>query len=106
MAGVDWDAVLADYRPLLDRISGASDFADLLWEVFGELATSHAYVVQASDGTSPRRGGHAAQVGLLGADLAPDAGGRWRVTRVLPGESSDPKALSPLAAPGGGHRPG
>ena len=47
MAGVDWDAVLAEYRPLLDRISGASDFADLLWEVFGELATSHAYVVQA-----------------------------------------------------------
>ena len=106
MAGVDWDAVLADYRPLLDRISGASDFADLLWEVFGELATSHAYVVQASDGTSPRRGGHAAQVGLLGADLALDAGGRWRVTRVLPGESSDPKALSPLAAPGVAIAPG
>jgi tricorn protease len=106
MAGVDWDGVLAEYRPLLDRISGASDFADLLWEVFGELATSHAYVVQASDGTSPRRGGRAAQVGLLGADLAPDAGGRWRVSRVLPGESSDPRALSPLAAPGVAIAPG
>ncbi len=106
MAGVDWDGVLAEYRPLLDRISGASDFADLLWEVFGELATSHAYVVQASDGTSARRGGRAAQVGLLGADLAPDASGRWRVSRVLPGESSDPRALSPLAAPGVAIAPG
>ena len=106
MCGVDWDAVLAEYRPLLDRISGASDFADLLWEVFGELGTSHAYVVQADDGTSPRRGGRAARVGLLGADLARDAEGRWRVTRVLPGESSDPKALSPLAAPGVGVAPG
>jgi tricorn protease len=106
MAGVDWDAVLAEYRPLLDRISGASDFADLLREVFGELATSHAYVMAASDGASPRRGGHAAQVGLLGADLAPGTDGRWRVTRVLPGESSDPKALSPLAAPGVAIAPG
>ena len=106
MCGVDWDAVLAEYRPLLDRISGASDFADLLWEVFGELGTSHAYVVQANDGTSPRRGGRAARVGLLGADLARDAEGRWRVTRVLPGESSDPKALSPLAAPGVSVAPG
>jgi tricorn protease len=99
MAGVDWDAVLAQYRPLLDRISGASDFADLLWEVFGELATSHAYVT-AANGPGTRRGGRAAAIGQLGADLERDADGAWRVTRVLPGESSDPKALSPLAAPG------
>jgi tricorn protease len=104
MSGVDWDAVLDQYRPLLDRISGASDFADLLWEVFGELGTSHAYVLQADD--AQRRGGHAALVGLLGADLAPDEAGRWRVSRVLPGESSDPKALSPLAAPGVAVQPG
>ena len=44
MAGVDWAGVLAAYRPLLDRIAGREDFADLLWEVFGELGTSHAYV--------------------------------------------------------------
>ncbi|MGP0026664.1 MAG: PDZ domain-containing protein, partial [Streptosporangiaceae bacterium] len=104
MGGVDWDAVLDQYRPLLDRISGASDFADLLWEVFGELGTSHAYVAQGED--AQRRGGHAALVGLLGADLAPDEAGRWRVSRVLPGESSDPKALSPLAAPGVAVQPG
>ena len=104
MSGVDWDAVLDQYRPLLDRISGASDFADLLWEVFGELGTSHAYVLQADD--AQRRGGHAALVGLLGADLAPDEAGRWRVSRVLPGESSDPEALSPLAAPGVAVQPG
>jgi tricorn protease len=39
-------------------------------------------------------------VGKLGADLARDADGRWRVTRVLPGESSDPRARSPLRALG------
>jgi tricorn protease len=44
MSGVDWDGVLAEYRPLLDRVRTADEFRDLLWEVFGELGTSHAYV--------------------------------------------------------------
>jgi tricorn protease len=43
MAGVDWDGVLDAYRPLLDRIAGPRDFADLLAEVLGELGSSHAY---------------------------------------------------------------
>ncbi len=90
MGGVDWDAVLDQYRPLLDRISGASDFADLLWEVFGELGTSHAYVLPADD--AQRRGGHAAQVGLLGADLAPDDG------RAVAGE---PRAARRVLRPEG-----
>src|SRR5262249_7926315 len=38
-------------------------------------------------------------VGQLGADISRDAAGRWRVDRVLPGESSDPRARSPLEAP-------
>jgi len=94
---VDWDAVLESYRPLLERIAGASDFADLMWEVLGELGTSHAYVLPA-DGDDDDDDDR--EVGLLGADLHRDAGGRWTVTRVLPGETSDPKARSPLAAPG------
>jgi tricorn protease len=103
MAGVDWDAVLAEYQPLLDRVGSGDDFADLLWEIFGELGTSHAYVraapaEQPAGGTGP--------VGLLGADLDPDAEGRWRITRVLPGESSDPRARSPLSSPGALARPG
>jgi tricorn protease len=96
MAGVDWDAMLAEYRPLVDRISSPSEFADVLWEVFGELGTSHAYVTQAPDGDGPA--GRAAA--MLGADLEPDGDGGWRVARVVPGESSDPRARSPLAVPG------
>jgi tricorn protease len=101
MAGVDWAGVLDDYRPLLGRIAGSEDFADLLWEVFGELGTSHAYVR-----TAPGGGGDGGPVGLLGADLERGANGGWRITRVLPGESSDPRARSPLAAPGVVVRPG
>ena len=101
MSGVDWDGVLAEYRPLLDRIRGTADFADLLWEVLGETGTSHSYVKPAG-GTAPKH----PPVGQLGADLSLDAAGRWIVDRVLPGESSDPRARSPLAAPGAAVHPG
>jgi tricorn protease len=99
MSGVDWDGVLDAYRPLLDRIRGADDFADLLWEVFGELGTSHAYVLKAGASYFSTSSGPAA-VGQLGADISRDGNGHWIVDRVLPGESSDPRARSPLAAPG------
>ncbi len=95
MSGVDWDAIGAEYRPLLARIRSSADFADLLWDLFGELGTSHAYVDAAS--TEDRK---YAPVGRLGADISRDSSGRWLVDRVLPGESSDPRARSPLAAPG------
>jgi tricorn protease len=103
MSGVDWDGVLREYRPLLDRIRTADEFTDLLWEVLGELGTSHAYARPpgASRGHQP-----GADLGKLGANLSQDADGSWRVDRVLPGESSDPLARSPLAAPGAGVRSG
>ena len=40
----DWDGVLGRYRPVLDRLATHDDLVDLLWEVHGELGTSHAYV--------------------------------------------------------------
>jgi tricorn protease len=101
LSGVDWDGVLDAYRPLLDRIRGADDFTDLLWEVFGELGTSHAYAFKGGrDPFSSSPPAAPAAVGQLGADISRDGSGRWIVDRVLPGESSDPRARSPLAAPG------
>jgi tricorn protease len=105
MSGVDWDGVLAAYRPLLDRVRGAGDFADLLWEVVAELGTSHSYILEAGQDFGPGDPGPAA-VGQLGADISRDGSGRWVVDRVLPGESSDPRARSPLEAPGVVVRPG
>ncbi|MGH3424171.1 MAG: PDZ domain-containing protein, partial [Nocardioidaceae bacterium] len=66
-----------------------------LWEVQGELGTSHAYTVPPAPST-----GDDSELGLLGADLRRDGDGTWRVDRILPGESSDPRARSPLLAPG------
>jgi len=99
MSGVDWDGVLEEYRFLLDRVRTSAEFGDLLWEVAGELGTSHAYVYPSGtfSARSALRGQPAA---VLGADVARRPDGRWVVERVLPGESSDPRARSPFAAPG------
>jgi tricorn protease len=94
MSGVDWAGELARYRPLVDAVGSHDDLVDVLWEVQGELGTSHAYV------TPPWRGGTGGAPGLLGADLERNGDGEWVVARVLPGESSDPRARSPLSAPG------
>ncbi len=101
MAGLDWPAVAERYRPLLDRIGTRDDLHDVLWEMQGELGSSHAYV------RPPAAGTHDALVqGLLGTDLARDDDGTWRIVRVLRGESSVMGARSPLAAPGVAARPG
>ncbi|MFF3324384.1 S41 family peptidase [Streptomyces sp. NPDC002889] len=95
LGGVDWDGVLERYRPVLDRVSTHDDLVDLLWEVQGELGTSHAYV-------TPRggQGDRSTRQGLLGADISRAEDGMWRIDRILPSETSDPDAHSPLAAPG------
>ncbi|HEY6279445.1 MAG TPA: PDZ domain-containing protein, partial [Streptosporangiaceae bacterium] len=102
MAEVDWDGVLDSYRPLLAAIRTSDDFTDLIWEIFGELGCSHAYVWDAPTGGEPA----SPPVGYLGADLVQAADGSWQVARILPGESSDPRARSPLSAPGAAVAPG
>ena len=43
MSGVDWDAVYRRYEPLLERVATRGELSDLIWEMQGELGTSHAY---------------------------------------------------------------
>ncbi|GGY60610.1 S41 family peptidase [Streptomyces omiyaensis] len=97
MGGVDWTAILDQYRPLLERVASPDEFADLLREVMGELGTSHAYVTPARRNEGPPH--YQRPQGLLGANLVPRDGG-WVVKRILPGESSDSKARSPLGGTG------
>src|SRR5699024_10818221 len=94
MDGVDWEAVTQRYRPLVPRLRTHDDLVDLLWEVGAELNTSHAYVIPTEPLGDPAR-----RLGMLGADLSPAEGG-WRIDRVLPGETTDPEARSPLRAAG------
>ncbi|WP_238348597.1 S41 family peptidase [Ornithinimicrobium pratense] len=102
MDGVDWDGALQRWRPVVETLASHDDLVDLLWETVGELNTSHAYIIPAerTDESLDRR-----KLGLLGADLVPTDEG-WRIERILPGESSEPEARSPLAAAGVGARVG
>ncbi|MFH9014882.1 S41 family peptidase [Streptomyces sp. NPDC017943] len=97
MCGIDWDGVLDQYRPLVERVASPDEFADLLREVLGELGTSHAYVTAARRNEGPPH--YQRRQGLLGANLVCRDGG-WTVKRILPGDSSDSKARSPLAGTG------
>jgi tricorn protease len=98
MCGLDWTALTEQYAPLVERVAGPDDFADVLAELLGELGTSHAYVVPARLNEGPTR--KEQPLGLLGVDVHCDASGRWLIDRVLSGESSDPRARAPLAAHG------
>ncbi|MEZ2388695.1 S41 family peptidase [bacterium RCC_150] len=94
MAGQDWESVYRRYRPVVERLGSHDDLVDLLWELHGELGTSHAYVRPAAV-SEPGSNGQ----GRLGADLTfTDKG--WMITRILAGDSSDPLANSPLTRPG------
>ncbi|MCX4676542.1 S41 family peptidase [Streptomyces sp. NBC_01433] len=97
MCGIDWGGVLDQYRPLVERVSSPDEFADLLREVLGELGTSHAYVAPARRNEGPPH--YQRAIGLLGANLV-CRDGAWLVQRILPGDSSDSKARSPLAGTG------
>ncbi|MFF8016449.1 S41 family peptidase [Streptomyces sp. NPDC007929] len=97
MCGIDWDGVLDQYRPLVERVASPDEFADLLREVLGELGTSHAYVTAARRNEGPPH--YQRRQGLLGANFVRREGG-WAVKRILLGDSSDSKARSPLAGTG------
>ncbi|MGE3912330.1 MAG: PDZ domain-containing protein, partial [Chloroflexota bacterium] len=95
MAGLDWNAIYQRYLPLVDRVTTRSELSDLLWEVQGELGTSHAYEM----GGEYRPGPAYAQ-GHLGVDWAQDRDGRFVIQRIVQGDTWDPGATSPLNRPG------
>lgn len=100
MADVDWQAVYERYFPLIDRISTRAEFSDLMWEMQGELGTSHAYEFGGDYRPEPRY-----DMGFLGADLVlVRANGRspllWKVARIVQGDPWDIAKSSPLAQPG------
>ena len=96
MAGIDWDAVWARYAPLLPRVATRGEFSDLVWELQGELGTSHAYEMGGDHRKPP-----AVALGHLAAQFTPvDGGAAWEITRIVQGDAWDAAADSPLRAVG------
>lgn len=94
MTGIDWQLIFDRYRPLLDRISTRIEFSDLMWELQGELGTSHAYEMGGDHRSGPRY-----PQGRLGANINWDGQG-WKIDHIVRGDNWDPNASSPLCAPG------
>jgi tricorn protease len=102
LSGVDAEAVLARYLPLVDLVATRAEISDLIWEMQGELGTSHAYEIGGDYRPAPEW-----VLGHLGADLGRDPiTGTWQVAEVVTGHSWDLKEASPLATPGAGLGPG
>lgn len=96
MAGVNWDGIYAQYAPLVERVSSRSELSDLLWELQGELGSSHAY----EWGGEYRQGPNYRQ-GFLGVDWTYDTtNNRYHIAHIVQGDPSDSKATSPLTGPG------
>jgi tricorn protease len=102
MSEVDWQTVYHRYYALIPRVSTRGEFSDLLWEMQGELGTSHAYEFGGDYRSRPYYG-----QGFLGAELTwdPEAGG-YRVGELLVGDPWESEATSPLTAPGVNIQPG
>jgi tricorn protease len=96
MSGIDWAAVRDRYEPLVERVGSRSELSDLIWEMQGELGTSHAYEF----GGEYRERPHYAQ-GSLGCDWRFDeANGSYVISRIVRGDTWAPDTTSPLLAPG------
>lgn len=96
MSKVDWSAVYDRYLPLVDRVGSRAEFSDLMWEMQGELGTSHCYEMGGDYRSIP-----AYQTGYLGADFEYDGqNGGWKITKIVQGDPWDEKADSPLNRPG------
>ena len=96
MSGIDWDAVYERYAPLLERVATRGELSDLIWEMQGELGTSHAYEMGGDHRKPPPMA-----LGHLGADLQlVDADGSYEIARIVAGDPWDAGADSPLNAVG------
>jgi tricorn protease len=79
MHGMDWDAMRAKYRPLVEYVGDRQELLNIVNEMIGELNASHT-------GAAPPPAGReqtAVSTGHLGVELEADAqAGRYRVTHI------------------------
>ncbi|MGB1204375.1 MAG: S41 family peptidase [Chitinophagales bacterium] len=92
MSGIDWQQVRELYEPLVERVHSREELSDLMWEMNGELGTSHAYVMGGDFRPKPNY-----PIGLLGATLTfDDEKQAYRFQHIAKGDVWTSKNPSPL----------
>ncbi len=96
MSGVDWNLIYNRYLPLLERIGSRHEFSDIVWEMQGELGTSHCYEFGGDYRKVPRY-----YIGKLGCTykLAP-SGRYYLIDTIIRSGSNTANEASPLVQPG------
>ena len=96
MQDVDWQRVYRRYWPLVDRVATRAEFSDLMWEMQGELGTSHAYEFGGDYKPEPSY-----DQGFLAADCVyDDQADGYRIAHIVRGDPWEEDGDSPLREPG------
>lgn len=101
MVGKDWQHVHDKYAALLPYVNHRQDLTYIIGEMIGELATGHCYV---NTGEAPEVDRIA--TGLLGARIAKDSTGYFRIDKIFKGVNWGDSRRSPLGEPGLGVKEG
>jgi len=103
MSKVNWNLVHKRYLKVLPKVKTRREFSDLLWEMQGELGTSHCYEY----GGDYQRRSTAQHQGYLAADFSFEPKLKaMRITKIYQGDSWVTPLRSPLLDPGVGLKAG
>lgn len=95
MNRIDWQQVYLNYLPLLDKVHTRKEFSDLMWEMQGELGTSHCYEFGGDYHRRPKNSSN----GNIGATLKWEKSSKsFKITAIPEGDSWISEANSPLRA--------
>lgn len=95
MHGQDWDAIRAQYAPLVPGVRSRADLDYILSELAGEMNSGHIYVQSGDQEKVERKPG-----GLLGAELVADPSGYVKIAHIFAGENWNARTRSPLTEAG------
>jgi tricorn protease len=94
MHGVDYQGLLEQYLPFVDRITDRTELSDLISHLVGELSALHIFVF----GGDIRKGDDDIKQGFLGAKLAKSSNG-YIIDHIYQADPNYPATWSPLAKP-------
>jgi tricorn protease len=96
MSNIDWEKVYKRYEPLLERVGSRSEFSDVIWEMQGELGTSHCYEFGGDYRPHPHF-----PMGKLGCKYELSQDGTYYIFKeIYNGAAGNETEISPLLAPG------